>query len=198
MSASVLIAGIGGQGTVLAAKALSAAALLTGQNVLSAETIGMAQRGGSVVSHVRLGENIYSPLVPKGGADLMIAFDASEAVRASDYLNDKSIVVVNNLVVQPVSASLKGIVFSAANMIEALKKRTKNVFVVDSSEPLKKIGSPKALNMLLLGAALLKGRSISVLPKLDDTLLALKGLVKPDFIEMNEKALRYFAAEKEN
>ena len=84
MAKNILICGVGGQGTVLAAKVLSQAAVSSGKRVLSAETIGMAQRGGSVVSHVRIGENLFSPLIPKGKADVIIAFEATEAVRNSE------------------------------------------------------------------------------------------------------------------
>ena len=86
MSKNILICGVGGQGTVLAAKVLSQAAISSGQHVLSAETIGMAQRGGSVTSHVRIGDDIFSPLIPKGQADIIIAFEAAEAARNISYL----------------------------------------------------------------------------------------------------------------
>ena len=96
MAKNILICGVGGQGTVLAAKVLSQAAISGGEHVLSAETIGMAQRGGSVTSHVRIGEGIFSPLIPKGQADIIISFEAAEAVRNIEYL--KALIPVNNLV----------------------------------------------------------------------------------------------------
>ncbi len=188
MSTSVLICGIGGQGTVLAAKVLSAAAVRQGLKVLSAETIGMAQRGGSVVSHVRMGEGIFSPLVPKGGADIMIAFDASEAVRNMDYLNKNSVVIVNSQVIQPVSASLSGKVFSSSDMICALRNCTAKVVDVDGSGICRELNSSKVLNMVLLGAALKEAEG---LPLRDNILFALKSLVKPDFLELNQRALGY-------
>ncbi|MBP5751237.1 MAG: 2-oxoacid:acceptor oxidoreductase family protein, partial [Treponema sp.] len=86
MAKNILICGVGGQGTVLAAKIIAQAAINQGQKVLSAETIGMAQRGGSVVSHVRIGDDAFSPLIPQGQADLLISFEAAEAVRNIPYL----------------------------------------------------------------------------------------------------------------
>ena len=86
MSKSVILCGVGGQGTVLASKLISYAAMAKGEEVRSAETIGMAQRGGSVTSHVRIGEGAFSPLIPKGKADVMIAFEPAEAVRNLSYL----------------------------------------------------------------------------------------------------------------
>ena len=96
MAKNILICGVGGQGTVLAAKVLSQAAISKGERVLSAETIGMAQRGGSVVSHVRIGSDVFSPLVPQGQADILIAFEAAEAVRNIDFLKADGTVIARN------------------------------------------------------------------------------------------------------
>lgn len=186
MSKNILICGIGGQGTVLAAKILSQAALSKGENVLSAETIGMAQRGGSVVSHVRIGSDVYSPLISKGQADIIIAFEASEAVRNLEYLKEGGTVIVNNFVSQPSTASLSGKVFEASKMIEYLKSKTQNVIAVDALKIAAQIGSAKIVNMVLLGAA-----GNSGILSLKDLKDAVKILVKPAFYDMNVKALEY-------
>ena len=102
----ILLAGVGGQGTVLAAKVLAQAAQNKGWQVRTAETIGMAQRGGSVVSHVRIGEGAYSPLIAKGCADAIIAFEPAEAVRAFPYLKKGGSVTVSSSPVKPVTDSL--------------------------------------------------------------------------------------------
>ena len=86
MNKDIVICGVGGQGTVLASKILASAAMECGEVVHSAETIGMAQRGGSVTSHVRIGDHAYSPLVPHGSADMILAFEPAEAVRNLVYL----------------------------------------------------------------------------------------------------------------
>ncbi|MCR4939676.1 MAG: indolepyruvate oxidoreductase subunit beta, partial [Treponemataceae bacterium] len=157
MAKNILICGVGGQGTVLAAKVLSQAAISKGERVLSAETIGMAQRGGSVVSHVRIGSDVYSPLVPKGQADILIAFEAAEAVRNIDYLKKGGSVIVNRRIVQPVTASLNGKIFDEGEMIAFLEKKSGKVVAVDTDQACKKLGSSKVVNMVLLGAACRSG-----------------------------------------
>lgn len=186
MSKNILICGVGGQGTVLAAKVLSQAAISSGEHVLSAETIGMAQRGGSVTSHVRIGQDIYSPLIPKGQADIIIAFEAAEAARNADYLKKDGLVIVNKKVVQPTTASLTGVTFSEETMLEYLEKIADKVIAVDTEQACKDLGSSKVVNMVLLGAACKTG----ILDK-DELKAAIKLLVKPDFYELNCKAVDY-------
>ena len=187
MSRSIIICGIGGQGTVLAAKVIAQAALQAGQKVLAAETIGMAQRGGSVVSHVRIGDDAFSPLVPKAGADVLIAFEACEAVRNIGYLSPDSVVIVNRTVIQSVTSSLAGKRFSAGEMLQELEERAGKVVAVDADRACGELGSAKVTNMLLLGAACREG-----LFSLDDVAAAMKKLVKADFYELNKKALEFF------
>ena len=103
MSDNIVLCGVGGQGTVLASKLLAAAAMDRGLPVKTAETIGMAQRGGSVISHVRLGEGAASPLIGKGKADLIIAFEPAEAVRQLAYLRPAGTVVVSDRPIVPAS-----------------------------------------------------------------------------------------------
>ena len=188
MAKNILICGVGGQGTVLAAKVLSQAAISGGENVLSAETIGMAQRGGSVTSHVRIGEGIFSPLIPKGQADIIISFEAAEAVRNIEYLKADGTVIVNKKVVQPTTASLTGKTFSEDEMISYLEKAAASVIAVDTQEACQQLKSEKVVNMVLLGAACKTG----IIDK-DELKAAIKLLVKPDFYELNCKAVDYFA-----
>ena len=186
MAKNIIICGVGGQGTVLAAKVLSQAAISNGERVLSAETIGMAQRGGSVVSHVRIGEDVYSPLVPQGQADVLIAFEAAEAVRNIAFLKKGGSVIVNKKVVQPVTASLSGKTFDENEMISYLEKTAGNVIAVDTDQACKDLGSSKVVNMVLLGAA-----SKSGLISKDELKAALKLLVKPEFYELNVRAIDF-------
>lgn len=188
MAKNILICGVGGQGTVLAAKVLSQAAISGGEHVLSAETIGMAQRGGSVTSHVRIGEGIFSPLIPKGQADIIISFEAAEAVRNIEYLKADGTVIVNKKVVQPTTASLTGKTFSEDEMISYLEKAAASVIAVDTQEACQQLKSEKVVNMVLLGAACKTG----IIDK-DELKAAIKLLVKPDFYELNCKAVDYFA-----
>ena len=183
---NILICGVGGQGTVLAAKVLSQAAISGGEHVLSAETIGMAQRGGSVTSHVRIGEEIFSPLIPKGQADILIAFEAAEAVRNIDYLKKDGMVIVNKKIVQPTTASLTGKTFAEEDMISYLEKAAARVIAVDTDKACESLGSSKVANMVLLGAACKTG-----LISKDEIKAAIKLLVKPDFYELNVKAVDF-------
>lgn len=189
MSKNIIICGVGGQGTVLAAKVLSQSAISNGEHVLSAETIGMAQRGGSVVSHVRIGDDAFSPLVPQGQADVLIAFEAAEAVRNIDYLKADGTVIVNKKVVQPVTASLSGKAFDACEMIDYLNKRAAKVVAVDTDQACQELGSSKVVNMVLLGAASRSG----IIP-VEELKAAIKQLVKPDFYELNVRAVDWYTA----
>lgn len=188
MSKNILICGVGGQGTVLAAKVLSQAAISKGERVLSAETIGMAQRGGSVTSHVRIGEGIFSPLIPQGQADIIIAFEAAEAARNISYLKKGGMVIVNKKIVQPTTASLTGKTFSQQTMIEFLESTGANVVAVDTDKACEELGSSKVVNMVLLGASCKTG-----LIEKDDLKAAIKMLVKPAFYELNIKAVDFVA-----
>ena len=146
----------------------------------------MAQRGGSVVSHVRIGEDVYSPLVPQGQADVLIAFEAAEAVRNIAFLKKGGSVIVNKKVVQPVTASLSGKTFDENEMISYLEKTAGNVIAVDTDQACKDLGSSKVVNMVLLGAA-----SKSGLISKDELKAALKLLVKPEFYELNVRAIDF-------
>ena len=121
-STSCLLCGVGGQGTVLASKLLAYAYMQQGKSVRTAETIGMAQRGGCVVSHVRAGAEIHSPLIPKGKADVMIAFEPAEAVRCLPFLKQGGTVVVNQKAVKPVTASLSGLAYTGDAGVPAIRR----------------------------------------------------------------------------
>ncbi len=157
MRKDIVLCGVGGQGTVLASKLISDAAMAQGIPIMSAETIGMAQRGGSVFSHLRLGEGVYSPMIARGGADLILAFEPGEAVRMLPYLKEEGMVVVSSRAVMPVTASLSEASYAGGAMVSYLKDHVENLIVVDAAEALKELGSAKVLNLLLLGAALYHG-----------------------------------------
>lgn len=154
---NILLCGVGGQGTVLASKLIAFAAMEKGLQVRTAETIGMAQRGGSVVSHVRIGEEIHSPLLPKGSADVIIAFEPAEAVRCISYLKKGGTVIVNRKAVRPVTASLNGTYTDGAEMTAYLKEYAGHVAVMDGEAICDVCGSTKVLNIILLAAAAKSG-----------------------------------------
>ncbi|MFI3209229.1 MAG: indolepyruvate oxidoreductase subunit beta [Eubacteriales bacterium] len=149
-----ILTGVGGQGTVLASKLIASTALENGLMVRTAETIGMAQRGGCVVSHVRTGENLYSPLISYGQADIIIGFEPAEAVRCLPYLKKGGTVVVSSRGMQPVTAALSGHAYDGSEMMDYLYKNVENLVVVDGESICTEIGSVKVLNTVLLGAAL--------------------------------------------
>lgn len=191
MNKSCLLCGVGGQGTVLASKLIAYAALDKGMFVRTTETIGMAQRGGSVVSHVRMGEEIHSPLIPKGQADVMIAFEPAEAVRNLSYLKDGGVAVVNMKAVKPVTATLSNTEYTGQEMIGYLKKHVKNLILVDGEAVCAEVGSAKVLNVTLLGAAL----ASNVLNlSLEEMEKEIETHVKKQFVEMNKRALAHGAA----
>ena len=189
MNKNIILCGVGGQGTVLASKLIAATAMEKGLEVMSAETIGMAQKGGSVVSHVRIGENLYSPMIGKAEADMIIAFEPAEAVRMLPYLKEKGIVVVNPQSVIPVNAVLNEEIYNAGEMLAYLEKKVERLIMPDCEKACKELGSYKVLNMVLLGVALGMGE----LPiTKEDVIDAIHKKVKPQFHEINEKALMYY------
>lgn len=188
MSKSVLLCGVGGQGTILASKLMAAAAMNKNIPVLTAETIGMAQRGGSVVSHLRMGEGIYSPLIGKGKADIIIGFEPAEAVRMLPFLKECGSVVVNSRPIIPVTAALGNLDYNGQEMITYLKKKAAHVTVVDGDEAFRILQSSKVLNMVLLGAALRTGE-LGLTE--EDIIAAMKQKLPEKFHELNIRALTF-------
>lgn len=186
MSKSVILCGVGGQGTVLASKLISYAAMAKGEAVRSAETIGMAQRGGSVTSHIRIGEEAFSPLIPKGKADVMIAFEPAEAVRNLDYLKTEGVVVVSKKAVKPVTASLSSKVYDGQDMLDYLEKKVKRLVIVDGQQIMEELGSAKVLNVVLLGAAI-GCHEVDI--SIEEIRQAIKEKVPDRFYELNLRAL---------
>lgn len=151
MNKDILVCGVGGQGTVLASKLIAAAAMEEGNAVHSAETIGMAQRGGSVTSHVRIGDAV-SPLIPKGKCDMILSFEPAEAVRNLDYLKEDGIVIVNSDPVKPTTESLQETGYDGKEMIAYLQEKC-NVIEVSSQALCEQFGSTRYFNVALLGVA---------------------------------------------
>ena len=184
MNTDILLCGVGGQGTVLASKLIAAAAMTDGNTVHSAETIGMAQRGGSVTSHIRIGNKASSPLIPKGRADILIAFEPAEAVRNLCYLKEKGIVIVNTIPVRPTTESLHPTGYNGLNMIDYLKDKCE-LITVDANELCEPLGSSRFFNVAVLGILLAGGRlEISADTMKDE----IKKRVPEKFRDINIKA----------
>ena len=190
MSKNIILCGVGGQGTVLASKLISKTAMRNGFTVRSAETIGMAQRGGSVMSHIRFGEDVHSPMVALKSADLIIAFEPGEAVRMLPYLKTGGTVITADRGVMPVTASLSASNYDPEAMLAYLKEKIEKLVIVRTDEALSALGSPKVLNILLLGAALKEGVLGISKEALKETILKD---VNPRFHELNLRALDYYS-----
>jgi len=188
---NIILAGVGGQGTVLASKLIAQCAINRGQSARTAETIGMAQRGGSVFSHVRIGDDILSPLIPLAGADLIIGFEPAEAVRVLPYLKPDGAMVVSTYPIKPVSDSLAKTSYRAEEMVSYLRSRVKTVVTLDAIAVCAASGSVKALNIALLGAAAACGL-LGV--SLDELRLAIEQKIAPRFQAVNIQALVLAAA----
>jgi len=184
MQFNIMIAGVGGQGTVLASRLIAAAAMKEGFDARTTETIGMAQRGGSVFGYVRIGDNIFSPIIPVGKADAIIGFELAETARQLSYLRGGGSVIACNKAVY--SAGMSG-TYDIPAMIEYLKSNVPNLILID----LEKISdshrgqNAKTLNVTLLGAAAQSG----IFPFKAETILKILPEVLPErILEINIKA----------
>jgi len=180
-SFDILIVGIGGQGTILASNILGEACLIEGRHVKGAETHGMAQRGGSVESHIRI-DGLYGPLIPPGQGDLLISFDLLEALRYSHFLKNEGKMVVNRHLVLPTSVFTQKLpVPTQDEIIEALKKHS--LCLLDADKMAEEAGSPLSQNVVMLGAA---SPSIPISP--ESLINAVKRLVPKKTVDINVKA----------
>ena len=186
MTDDIILCGVGGQGTILASKLLSAAAMGRGLPVKTAETIGMAQRGGSVFSHVRIGEGAASPLIGRSRAGLIIAFEPAEAVRQLPFLRKGGAVVVSSRPIIPVSATIGGPAYDLPVIMDYLRGQVDNLIVVDADKAAEDLGSSKCLNVVLLGAAVRSG-ALSLTE--DDLRAAITSRLPERFHELNFRAL---------
>jgi len=148
----LLITGVGGQGVVLASDIIGEAALAAGLDVKKTDTLGMAQRGGSVVSHVRMAPKVWSPLIREGEVELLLAFEKLEAARWSHYLRPGGIAIVNNYEQPPLSVSLGQEQYPDHQAIaDTLKRLTDQVYFIDGTERAKELGNVRTFNILMLG-----------------------------------------------
>lgn len=195
---NISLAGIGGQGSVLAAKILAEAARAKGWQVRTAETTGMAQRGGDVMSHVRMGnkgEEVFSPLPGDASDDVIIALEPGEGLRALRLLKPDGMMVVARSGVAPTVGDFKSPAYRPAKMLEALHASGAQVVEVDDGALCGELGSRKALNIIMLASALKAVNapgSTSALRgvlTLDDMRAVIPACVKERFVEMNLHAI---------
>jgi indolepyruvate ferredoxin oxidoreductase beta subunit len=180
---NILMVGVGGQGTILASKVLSNGLVNAGYDVKMSEVHGMAQRGGSVTTQVRYGDKVYSPIIGKGQADIIVAFEKLEALRMIQYLRKGGVMVVNDHAI-PSMTVLTGAEEYPEGIIEELQSKARTI-VFKAAEVARELGNPKTQNIVLLGA-LIKAIGLEDL----DWDTAIEAEVKPQFVEINKKALQ--------
>lgn len=181
---NVLLVGVGGQGILLASEILSEAAMLAGFDVKKSEIHGMSQRGGSVVSHVRYGSEVYSPIVPEGEGDILFGFELMETARSLPLLRSGGAVVANNLQISPPSV-LMGLEAYPGSLIEHCKGRFKDFLLVDGQKMATDAGNVKAANTVLLGAV---SKRLSIPEQY--WLEAIEKMVPAKALEVNKRAFQ--------
>ena len=179
---SALIVGVGGQGTLLASKVLGRVVLGEGYDVKVSEVHGMSQRGGSVVTYVRWGDKVYSPVVTEGEADYILSFEKLEAARYASCLKKDGKIITNNRETDPMPV-ITGACEYPSNVLEKLKANGADVFEFDALSLAAEAGTARAVNIVLLGK-FAKQTDIPAEKWLD----AIKACVKPQFIDVNVKA----------
>ncbi len=181
---NILIVGVGGQGTLLASRVLGAIADIQGKDCKLSEVHGMSQRGGSVVTHVRIGDDICAPLVSEGEVDYVLAFEKLEALRWAYYLKDDGAILVNNQEIMPMPV-ITGAAEYPDSIFSKLAERCKNTIVVEGLNLAMQAGNSKAVNVVMIGAlCALIGIDYEI------ALEAVQRCVPKKLLEVNEKALK--------
>lgn len=180
---NILLSGVGGQGTITAAKLLTQGLMDEGYDVKMSEIHGMSQRGGTVTSQVRYGDEVQSPIIEKGTADLIVAFELMEAMRYLDYLKPDGKIVVNDTIIWPLPVII-GSTKYPDGIYEELSKKV-DITKIPASDLAEELGNPKVMNTILLG---------TIIKSMDLTDInwerIIKDNIKPQFIEKNIEALQ--------
>ncbi|MBR4761369.1 MAG: indolepyruvate oxidoreductase subunit beta [Clostridia bacterium] len=179
---SIMIVGVGGQGSLLASKLLGHLLVKKGYDVKVSEVHGMSQRGGSVVTYVRYGDKVYSPLVSEGEADYIVSFEKLEAARHAPMLKPNGQIVVNTQQIDPMPV-ITGKAEYPENILDELREQGVKIDAIDALTLAGKAGSVKAVNIVLMGRL-----SNYFEFDVEDWLTAIEETVAPKFVEMNKKA----------
>lgn len=181
---SIMIVGVGGQGTLLASRVMGNVLMRQGYDVKLSEVHGMAQRGGSVVTYVKYGDHVYSPVIEKGEADLIVSFELCEAARYLPYLKKGGKIVVNDQKIPPMPV-ITGAAEYPEDIVERIRRLGVEVVCADALSLAEQAGSPKAVNIVLIGVL----SQMTDIP-LDAWEAALEQSVPPKFLELNRRAFR--------
>jgi indolepyruvate ferredoxin oxidoreductase beta subunit len=184
-SIDFLLAGVGGQGTILASNILAEVGLAAGYDVKKSEVHGMAQRGGSVNTHVRWdAKHVYSPLIGLGEADVLLVFEEAEALRYAEFLRPGGVAVVNRFVIKPITVSSGGAHYPTEDeLLATYRQLTDRLHVVPGTAIAQEMGNPRAANIVLLGAA-----STYLDVPVETWLEVIEARVPPKHAELNRKA----------
>ena len=179
---NIMIVGVGGQGSLLASKLLGRLLMNEGYDVKVSEVHGMSQRGGSVVTYVRYGEKVYSPIIDKGEADFIISFEKLEAARYAQYLKADGKIIVNNQEIEPMPV-ITGAAVYPHDVLDNLSGKGVIVDQVEALDLALEAGTSKAVNIVLMGRL----SKLMPIPK-EKWIEAINQTVAPKFVEMNLKA----------
>lgn len=183
---NIVLAGVGGQGILLAAEILGTAALKEGLNVRVSEIHGMAQRGGAVISNVRIGEKVLAPTVLEGTADMLLGFEPLETLRNLKFASEKTLVLMNNEAIAPPELTTRMMNYPSLDEItEKINLFTKNVVVMEAAKLAEKAGSILTRNIVLIGGLAATGEMPVQTESLKE---AMRELVPGKYTEMNMKA----------
>ena len=182
MTKNVMIVGVGGQGSLLASKLLGRLLVDEGYDVKVSEVHGMSQRGGSVVTYVRFGDRVYSPVIEDGEADFIVSFEKIEAARYAEKLKKDGVVIVNTQQIDPMPVIIGSAVYPEA-ILDEMKDKGIHVDAIDALSLAQQAGSAKACNIVLMGRL----AKYFDMPK-EKWIAAIEKSVKPQFAEMNKKA----------
>ena len=183
---NILISSVGGQGGITLSRVIANAAMSQGLNLRLGETLGMAQRGGAVQSHVRLGEDVHGSLIPEGGADALLALEPSEAVRVSKYLGPQTRVILNTAPTYPIPVMLKQVKYPSLDEITgALESIGCEVHAVDASRIARETEAPRSLNIAVLGAYMALGEAVLIEDAVKES---LRNTLPARYLEQNLRA----------
>ncbi|HSH36623.1 MAG TPA: indolepyruvate oxidoreductase subunit beta [Schnuerera sp.] len=148
---SLLLVGVGGQGTILVSKILSQGFVKEGYDVKMSEIHGMSQRGGSVTTQIKFGEKVYSPSIDKGGADILVAFEKLEAARYIEQLKKNGTLIVNDEEIYPLPV-LSGFAEYPEGVLDNLKNKVENIKIIEARKIAEELGEPRSQNIVMLGS----------------------------------------------
>lgn len=183
MTKSIMLVGVGGQGTILASKLLTTGLMNAGYDVKMSEIHGMSQRGGSVSSQVRYGEKVYSQVIEIGGADILVSFEKMEALRWLEYLKPEGKIVVNNYRIDSIPVLTGKAIYKEKEIEDELNRL--NATIINAADKAKELGNAKVMNIILLGA-LVKSMSLEDI----DWESIIRENIKEKFVDINLQAFK--------